>query len=398
MVDILNENGLTVNTAAETRAELETLFRDIYGQDINLDQNSPDGQVVGITTQISTDLRELLVGIYNSFDPDNAVGTVLDSRVQINNIVRQGGSYTITPVDITVDRTVALDGLDSAFNDVDGIGFTVQDDSGNEFILIDTVELTAGTHSLPFRSKTVGLVNVTVGTVQNAVTIVLGVTDIDNSSAPTTIGQNEETDAQLRVRRQQSVSLGSSGYINGLLGAVLNISGVTAGKLYENITSVIDGDGIPAHGMWLIVEGGANTEIADTIFRRKSCGSDMTGDILIDIETESGAIFTARFDRPESTDLYVRFDIQPTITGASFGQAEIKAGIVESLLYGIGESSNTSAITTISTQSINDNGGGGVAVNVEISDDGVTWFDYLESPTLDAQWTLDASRITITEL
>lgn len=398
MVDILNENGLTVKTYSEINEDLKTAYRSIYGSAINLESNSPDGQTIGIYTQGAVDIREVITNVYNSFDPDKAEGVVLDSRVSINNIQRQGGTYTITPVDITVDRTLTLDGLDGDFNLVDGVGYTVQDDAGNQFILIDTVELTAGTHSLPFRAKDIGLVNVTVNTITNATTVVLGVTDIDNTSAPTTIGQDEETDAQLRVRRQKSVSLGSSGYINGLEGVVLNLEGVTATKLYENVTNAVDADGIPAHGMWLIVEGGANTDIADAIFKRKSCGSDMKGVVEVDITTDSGAVFTAKFDRPDAQDLYIRFDIQPTVTGASFDQSALKDDIVEGVSYSIGDFAETSQITTVARQSLADSGNGGVPVNVEISDDGLTWVDYLETPTKDAQFTLDATRITITEL
>ena len=398
MPDILNQNGLSVKTAIEIRAELNTALRKIYGNEINLDQNSPDGQMVGIYTPAAVDLRELITNAYNSFNPDRAIGRLLDERVVINNIIRKGGTYTITPIDITVDSTVTLQGLDEDFNDINGSGFTVQDNAGNQFILIDTTELTAGTTTLQFRSKEIGLVNVTVGTVQNAVTIVLGVTNINNSSAPTTIGQEEETDAQLRLRRQQSVALSSNGYANGLLGNVLNKDGVIDARLYENVTNAIDSDGIPAHGMWLIVEGGANSDIGDVIYTRKSVGSNMKGNIEVNIETQSGALFVAKFDRPNAQDLYIRFDIQETKSGTVFNQTAIKNTIVSNLKYLIGGYAETSEITTVARQSINDNGGGGVAVNVEISNDGTSWVDYLDVPTLDAQWTLDASRITITEL
>lgn len=398
MVDILNQNGLTVKTASEIRFDLETALRNIYGADINLDQNSPDGQMIGIYTQFAVDIRELVTAAYNSFDPDKAIGRLLDERVVINNIVRKGGTYTITPVSVTVDRTVTLQGLDADFNNANGAGFTVQDDAGNQFILIDTDTITAGTHSLPFRSKDIGEVNVTVGTITNTVTKVLGVTAVNNPSAPTTIGQNQESDAQLRFRRQQSVSLSSAGYANGLLGNVLNLDGVIDAKLYENVTNAVDADGIPAHGMWLIVEGGANAEIGNIIYERKSVGSNMKGDVEVEIVTDSGVTFTAKFDRPVAQDLYIRFDIQPTITSPSFNQANIKASIVDALKYEIGEFAETSEITTVARQAITDNGGGGVAVNLEISDDGSNWVDYLVAPTKDAQWTLDAARITITEL
>ncbi len=398
MTDVLNENGLTVSTLNEIISDLEQGYRDIYGNDINLDQNSPDGQLLNIQAQAMRDIREILVSINNGFDPDQAVGTILDQRVAINNIQRQGGTFTIQPVDITVDRTVTLDGLDGDFNLIDGEGYTIQDNDGNEFILIDTITLTAGTYSLNFRAREIGLVETIVGTITEPVTYVLGVTTINNSSGALQTGQDEETDSELRIRRQKSVSIASNGYLNGLLATILNLDGVTDARLYENPTNVTDADGIPPHAIWLIVEGGSNEDIANSIYSKKSYGANMRGDVEVEITTASNAIFTAKFDRPTAKDLYIRFDIQTTVSGTIFDQSAIKEYIVNNLSYNIGDFAETSLITAIAKDAINATGGGGVPVDVEVSSDGISWFDYLEVDTLDEQWTLDETRITITEL
>ena len=398
MTDKIDAQGLTVKTLPQIIADLESAMRDIYGEDINLDQNSPDGQLVNIFAQAGADIRELAVMINNGFNPDRAFGRTLDERVVINNIERRGGTYTIQPIDITVDRTVTLQGLDAAFNDPDGQGFTVQDDAGNQFILIDTDTLTAGTHRLNFRARDIGRVETVVQTITNPVTIVLGVTDIENVVGAIDIGQEEETDAQLRLRRQRSVAIASTGYLNGLLASVLNLEGVVSAKLFENVSNVEDADGIPAHGIWLIVQDGASTDIANEIYTKKSYGANMKGDVEVEILTDSGAVFKAKFDRPEAQDLHIRFDIQTTIPGAVFDQNTIKQEIVDTLFFDIGEFAETSRITAIARAAIEETGGGGVPVNLEVSDDGNTWVDFLETDTKKDQFALDTTRITITEL
>lgn len=398
MPDLINSLGLQVKTLNEIVTDLETGLRDIYGSDINLDQNSPDGQMVNIFAQAAYDLRELAVTVNAFFDPDQAVGAVLDQRVAINNIRRQGGTFTVIPVSITVDRAVSLEGLDEDYNDVNATAYTVQDDNGNQFYLIDSVSLTAGTHVLNFRAREIGAVTVLTDTVTNQGTIVLGVTGVNNPSAALETGTDEETDAQLRLRRQKSVALASFGYLNGLEGALLNLDGVSDAKVYENVTNVTDADGIPAHGIWSIVEGGANNDIGNLIYSKKSYGANMKGDVEIEIETASGAIFTSKFDRPTAADLYLQFDIQPTDAAASFSLPDIKTAIVEKLVYKIGEYAETATATKIALDVINSLGGGGVPVNMEVSDDGITWVDYIETPTKDAQWTLSADDIDITEL
>jgi uncharacterized phage protein gp47/JayE len=398
MPDIIGANGLTVKTAAEITAELQTGLRGIYGADINVDQNSPDGQVIGIITQEAVDIRELAVQINAGFDPDQAVGRTLDERVVINNIERNGGTYTIQPVSITVDRTVTLQGLDAAFADPNGVGYTVQDNAGTQFILVDTITLTAGTTSLNFRARTIGQVEVVTGTITNPGTIVQGVTAINNPSAALTVGQNQESDGQLRVRRQRSVALSSTGYLNGLLGNILSIEGVTDAVLYENVTNADDSNAIPAHGIWLIVEGGANTEIGNLIYSKKSYGANMKGAIDVNIITQSGVLFVAKFDRPDPFSFYIRFDIQRTVPGFVFDQTTIKNYIADNLIYTIGQYADTSTVTVQAIAGIAAQGGGGAPVNVEISYDGITWEDYLVTNTLKTKFVVDAANIAITVL
>lgn len=398
MVDILDSTGLTVKTRSEIVGDLEAAFRSIYGSDINVGQNSPDGQLIGILAQQAVDIRELLVTVYNSFNPDRAIGVQLDERVAINNIQRRGGTFTVQPITLVIANTVTLEGLDGNYNDTNASGYTVQDNAGNQFILIDSETFTAGTYSRNFRARNLGLVETTVNTINVPVTIVLGVTSVNNPSGALEVGQNEETDAQLRLRRQYSVAIASSGYLNGLLGAVLNLDGVSDAKIHENVTNVTDSNGIPAHSTWLIVEGGANTDIANTYYEKKSYGSGMKGAVEIDITTPSGNIITIEFDRPTAADLYIRFDIQTTIAGTVFDQLGIKQYLVDNLVYNIGAFAETSTITAAAIAAIAATSGGGVPLNVEISDDGVAWVDFLDVATLDKQWTVDTSRITITEL
>lgn len=396
MVNIVNENGIQVDTLNETVTNLTTGLREIYGNDINVEQNSPDGQAINIHAQAISDVHELIKTIFNSYNPNNASGVVLDERVSINNIQRSGGTFTTVPITLTIDRTIAFDGLDADFNNISGGGYTVQDDAGNQFILIDSVTLVAGDHIRNFRAKNIGQVEVTSGTIVNAVTIVNGVTNITNASGALVTGTNEETDAQLRVRRAASVSNAASGYLNGLRGRLLGLDGVTSARVYENITNIVDASGIPAHGIWSIVEGGANTEIANQIFMLKTAGANMKGDVTVDITTISGGTFTARFDRPLAKDLHIRFDIQTTVTGTNFDEAAIKTYIVNNLTYNIGDFAETARITSVAFSGIDANGDGGVPINVEISDDDTTFVDYLTVDLLNEKWTIADANIDIT--
>ncbi len=397
MPDILDQNGLQVETAAEITAILDSGLQGIYGADSNLDSNSPDGQEIGIITQIATDIRELATSVYTSFDPDQAVGVILDQRATINHIKRGGGTYTIQPINLTIVGTVTLQGLGDAINDPNGTGYTVQDGSGNKFILAATVTLIAGTYPLNFRAQQIGNVNVPVNTLTQPVTVINAVVAINNPNAALTVGQDQETDPQFRTRRSQSVAIASNGFLNGIKAKILTLVGVTEGEVYMNVGDTIDANGIPGHCIWLIVAGGSNSDIANTLYTTLSGGCNMRGAVTFNITTVSGALFVAKWDVPVSENLYIRFTILTTQPGFTFNLTTIAQYIVDNIAYKIGQLAETSLITEIAAAGIAAQGGGGAPIAVQISNDNfVTSANYLNTADLKSQWTLDPSRIYIT--
>lgn len=395
--DSFGAAGLTVETLTEIIADITTGLQDIYGANINVDPNSPDGQMINIFSQACADFRELALQVNAGFDPDQAVGSILDSRVAINNIERNGGTYTIVPITVVTGATVNLVGLDSQFNNPQGTGYTIQDDAGNQYILIDSITLTAGTNIIDFRAQTIGAVTPTVNTITTPVTIVIGVTSVNNPSNPLSVGEEEETDTQLRIRRQQSVANNNSSYLNGLLGTILALTGVVSAQLYENPTSGTVSTMVP-YSMWLIVDGGANTDIANAIYSKKSYGCAMNGATTVDVTTASGATFAAQFDRPTPETLYIKFNIQPTVSSPSLNVGLISAYMAANLMYAVGQFAETSSLTAAALAAINATGNGGVPTDVKISVDNSTWVDYLTTTGLNYQWAISSAHITPTVL
>lgn len=387
MSDLFSENGLQISTQQELLDELIAKYQIIYGSDINLDQSTPDGQALNIYAQAQSDIRGILLQLYNSFDPENASGRILDERCAINNVFRKGGTYTTVDITIVTDRAVTLQGLDGNYNDPLGTGYTIQDDAGNRFILVNTRTLYAGTNTALFRAEKIGAVETSLNTITNQVTVVLGVVSVNNPVA-STIGQDEETDAQLKIRRRKSVAISSSGYLNGLLAKILQLTGVVDAALYENYTSETDSLGIPPHCIWLVVEGGSAEDIANTIYANKSYGCNMRGNITDNITTLSRQIFTARWDEPTVKPLYMKFKLQALASDVTFDTNAIKDYIMDNTSFNIGGYVSTSSLTTIAQAAIDDYSGkvygestasGGVALEVQISSDGQSWVEFLQS-------------------
>lgn len=398
MPDILDENGLILSTRQELVEDTSDDLKATYGQDINLDQNSPDGQFVNIFAQAGADVREFAYFIYNSFSPLYASGNDLDQRVALNGIKRKGGTYTIVSITIVVDRTLSLKGLDEKANAIDGTGYTVQDNAGNQFILLASTTLTQqGVHSLDFRAKEIGEVNTIVNTITTPSEIVLGVVSVNNQSAPTQVGKNQESNVDLRARRERSFALAALGAIGAMEASLLALQGVTEVRVYENDQKFTNTDGIPPHSSWVIVDGGAPNDIAEILDRKKTVGAGWKGQQVVNIEKSNNILTQIKFDRPVAKDLYLKFDIKP-VNNALIDLDALKAYIIDNLVYKIGSPAESSGLVNLILGGINETAGvgAGFLLNLLVSKDDVNYTEYLEVDTKDEQYTLDITRITIT--
>lgn len=391
MANALTSSGLVISTLQEIIDQIKNgtsqypgLFQ-IYGADINVEPNSPDGQLVNLLAQVAIDLEELAAQVNAGFDPDQAVGRVLDMRCAINGVTRRAGTYTLQPVTVTVNRAVTLPGLDTNPT----APFTISDNAGNRFFLLNSYAfLAAGSTSLTFRAEKLGAVLTTPNTLTQVVTVTLGVSSVNNPLAATSIGTAEETDMALRIRRQNSVALPSRGYLDGLLGALQGIEGVTQAIVRENDTAATV-DTIPSHSIWCIVAGGANADIASAIYRKRNAGCGMKGSTVVAVTQVDGTSFDVKFDRPTAENLYIQFDAV-AVTG-SLDEVYIRNQLLALLSYDIAQAADASAIIALCKQ---------IAPNVSfsnegVSDDGTTWVSLLDPTAINYQFQIASARIII---
>lgn len=352
MPNLINADGLQTKTHAELIAELTAAFQAIYGSDINLDPDSPDGQMLNIFAQSVLDNLDLITQVYNQFDPDLAIGKVLDQRVAINGIQRQAGTYSVTNITIVTSQALNLYGLDQSAQPV----FTVADNAGQQWQLQATQTIgSPGTYVYPFQAASPGAIQTIPNTITVPVTIVLGVTSINNPTAITTLGINEESDATLRVRRQKSVTLASQGYLSGLLAALENINGVSSAYVYENTTGITDGDGVPGHSIWVIVSGtGDSAEIANAIYTKRNAGCGMFGDQTYIITQVDSSSFLVRWDVVTAQNLFIKFNAT-SLDGINPPDiASIRADLPTSFVPGVFEQVNINDLAT-AVQQIDNN-------------------------------------------
>lgn len=372
MADELTYKGLSTKTNTELLAEIQQRLQEIYspnGEAIDFSSASPDGQFSQLLATIGTVHRELLTSVYNATDPTKCDGAQQDSKYQLNYLTRKGGSYTTQNIVVTATKTVTLQGLDGSYNDNVSTAFTVSDDAGNLWYLEDTTTIYAGSMPLAFRAAEQGAVTPTIGTINKMVTIVDGIKSINNVVGYTSLGVEQESNYAFRIRRDVSTGSQSGNNADAILGQILALEGVNNCTVWVNDTSTTDATGTLPHYMWVIVDGGANTEIADIIYSNKGgCGT--RGNFTVPINTVAAQTLDIKFDRPTVIPLYIKFDLFVYGDITQINQPAIKEYIGENLIYEISENAETSKITTVCSNAITAGAGGAYALNVEISTGG----------------------------
>ncbi|ENZ7921551.1 baseplate J/gp47 family protein [Klebsiella pneumoniae] len=305
-------------SAPDYQTVLDTItgyFQQIYGSDAYLDPDSKDGQMVALVALAIHDANNTAISVYRSFSPATAVGDALTSNVKINGITRRAA--TNSTVDLLLTGTVGTAITNGSVRDTNSVIWN----------LPATVVIgTDGTVVATATCANSGAVAAVAGSVNGINTPTRGWASVTNPLAAT-VGIEAETDAELRVRQSQSVALASLTPFAAVDGAIANVEGVTRHKLFENDTETTDANGLPAHSISAIVEGGDATEIANTIRSTKGQGVSTYGTTAVIVTDKYGNPYTIRFSRPVDVPIYVSITIQALTGYSSEVGDEMKAAV-----------------------------------------------------------------------
>lgn len=381
----ITDAGIEIQSFDEVFQELADSYREIYGQDISIDQEDPDGQRIGIEARANLDLQQLAVSVYNSLDPDFDDGLMRTAKLS--------GIYLKPPSSSQWDLTVtATKGLTLKK------GYTVKDDLDQEWWLTGDVAVATGANTVTFIAKDTGRVEGGLNSIISPVTIVLGVTSITADVAAVE-GRDEETPAELRQSRERSLQNPAHSVLGSLFAKLARLDGVTDLGVYENDQKTQDPvTGLPPNSVWAIVEGGRVADIIKTIVKQKTAGAYTVGEIESDfIETmvkPNGDTFpilhTMRFDRPTYVGLYVTLEARSKIPGELVDDELIMNRLAERKLS-IGQPIQASELY-YDALAASDNF---VITDIKISIDNEYFTDEVISPLLNERLIIYADNITV---
>lgn len=384
-------NGIAIQTFEEIFEELVNGYREIYGQDINLSQESPDGQRVGIEAKALLDVQQYALALANSFDPDFAFGAGLGKIAKLSGIFLRPGTHSQWDITVDTDRPVALQA-----------GYTIEDELGQEWSLQEQVQLLTGGGVVTFYAVEFGELTGGIGADLQEVTFVRGVTGLraDVAAVP---GRDEETDPEFRRRRNRSLENPAYSTVGGLYARLANLPGVTDLQVYENDQPTTDPEtGLPPNSVWAVVENGTVDAIAETLTKHRTSGCQTIGDVsgtytetLIHPNgTEFYLTRIMNFSRPEYVDLHVKLTATRKHASEPIDTDLIKQLVAERTLI-IGQSIQAGELY----ENAYGAGTGYIVTDLQISDDGgSTWTDGKLDPSLDQKYELSAGNVSVNEV
>ena len=386
-----NNNGLEIDTFRDLFQTLSDAYKDIYGQDIDLDQESPDGQRVAIEAQARTDIEASLQWLYSQMDPDFNTGDMQQIIAKLHGLYLRPGSRSQRDLNVTTDRPVFLYS-----------GYKIRDQSNQVWFVRQNVTIPAGTTTVTFFAQDFGKVTGLIADTFTQLTPELGVLSI-TSDAVAVVGRDEETPEEFRQRRNRSLENPATGSTGAIFAKVAQLTGVTDLNVGENDTKIDDVlTGIPANSIWLVAEGGAVSEIVEVMVKQKGGGTGTKGSVIgryIEtlIRPDGTTLQIAhdmQFDRPVYKPLHINLTAKRKVTNDPVDLDTIKEALAKRVMH-IGEEIDANEFYA-------DGYGAGrvnyVLTNLKISIDGITFTDAELSPGFQGKFTLDVANISITEV
>jgi uncharacterized phage protein gp47/JayE len=383
----ITPTGITIDTLSELIERLSTEYRNIYGQDIAIDQDTADGQRIGIESKLILDVQTALLYLYASLDVDQAKGEALNRAIKYAGIVRRQATNSTWDLTVIADRALTIPS-----------GYTIKDESGQEWQTVSDYTLAIGANSVSFESVNLGAVVGLIGSTFEQVTVYLGITGIA-ASVSAVIGIDEETDEELRKRRNISIENPSLCTIGSLTAKLLQVENVTDCKVYENYTDTYNADlTLDAHSVWCVVEGGDANDIAEVIAKQKTAGTGMKGSVMGSYTetytrlngTPYAITYDMLFDRPIDNPIYLRMDAVRT-TIEAVDQVLLKQQLT-AFDFNIGVNVKAFEFYALA-QGVN-----WYPRNIEISLDGLTWVEGELTCPVGHKFSLDGLNITINEI
>jgi uncharacterized phage protein gp47/JayE len=375
----LTETGFVPKTFEVIREELNELLRDAFGQAVKLHDSAAFGKLTAIFAEREALLWELAEVINSSQDPDAAVDTALEALCALTGTVREAATYswvieTLTGDPDTVVPSGSLVRVEDSTDDFAtlanatiellpswaatttyAVGYKVTNaarcyvcitagqsaGSGGPTTTAEDITDNAahwryigeGTAAVDVEAQSVvtGPIPAPSGTLNDIQSAVSGWDNAKNLS-DADLGDDIESDEDLRTRREDELSTSGSAVIDAIREALLALDGVDTCTVFENKTDATDADGLTPHSIEALIQTSppvTEAEIAAALLGSVAAGIETNGDEGDWIDDSAGVPHYYRWRYPTEVPIYVDITVEyDADLYPADGDAQIKAAIV----------------------------------------------------------------------
>lgn len=247
------------------------------------------------------DLQETVA--INWDDTNTEVQTALNNLSNLSSVVVTGDFatgfvVTFTGADGEQDQSL-LEVFANTLDDGSPVTTSVVETTKGYLPFVDVQMVAENTGSVEAPANSLIIIETPIGGVDSAINLLDAV-----------VGNELETDEELKARRIINLQRSGSATINGIRSNILEVENVLQAIVVENDQDITV-SGRPPHSFESYVLGGDDVAIAQAIFDSKAAGIRAFGSITEAIVDSEGVSHDISFSRPVDVEIYMIVNITP---------------------------------------------------------------------------------------
>mgnify|MGYP000980532748 CR=1 FL=1 len=318
------------NTGYETLSgnqildNIQKAYKNTFGDNFVVAPASINGAFIQYDANMAIEVENAKALLYGSlYNPNQTNGIWLDSICKFNGINRKPATSSIVNCVIT--------GLPGT---IIPLGSKALNKNNEEFYTpIDIIIPKEGIITSVFYSILKGPINCDATTINRIAQNISGWDTINNPTNGA-IGKNEETDLDLRNRRQYSLAINSAGGLNSIISALNNLAGVNNFTVQENYTpiaKIIFGVTVNPNTVYVSVDASddLNESIARIMYTKRYCSMQGNTTYTYIDKEYPWVTFDAQWQKAQAVELQVNITIPKLSTYPSNIIPLIKKSIID---------------------------------------------------------------------
>jgi len=266
----ITDQGAIPTTLEDYQELFRAAFRAVFGEEIDLDPSSPEGQWVDNIAFSMSQSDDAIISVAGTLNIFRAFKAQLEGQAALLGIgINQAES---TKVGITLGGTPGAP-IPARSRVRDSV-------TQEEYSLDEDVELGGtGTAESTMTALNTGPIECKAGDLTELIDVVPGWETAINA-ADGAIGRDKESDSEYRQRYFRELFRNALSVLDAIKAGVSEVDNVTEVEGVENDTKdsrVFEGVTVGPNAIALVVEGGLDQEIADAIILKKTGGTPTQG-------------------------------------------------------------------------------------------------------------------------